>query len=118
MSLASDFKCRFSEFTAPDVDKFVLIYEPELLQYYGSPYDPANDATREIILNLLAHLIMLELRRAKTPVRNVSSRSVGGVSTSYEAGGAMDVQHAFFSTTAYGQRFLLLTASNCGPRPA
>ena len=115
MSLLDDFKARFPapEFSEAVADKYVPIYEPVLCCYYGGVYAGCD---KEIILNLLAHLIASEGASSDGSTSKpgasglVASKTVGSVSVSYDNSGSNDSGSlAWFNTTKYGQRFLLLT---------
>ena len=115
MSLLSDFKARFPEFATATVDQYVPILEPVLPAYYGEDYDPTNARNKEIVLNLTAHLIVMETMPGSASAQMVASKSVGSVSTSYQAAtGSGGDLHDAMRGTRYGQRFLLLTVGNYG----
>lgn len=115
MALIDDFKARFPEFNTGDVDTYIPILSDVWPHYYGFEY---NEDRKEIILNLVAHLLTAELDTAQESVRLTQSESVGSVSVSYAAqthkGG---VSYDFFNTTKYGQRFLMMTAKRYGGKP-
>lgn len=112
MALADDFKARFPEFEATVVTTYIPILEPVYPAYYALEYVAA---TKEIILNLLAHLITMEISAGPDALKNIESKSVGSVSVSYSAatyqGGEL---FDFMRGSKYGQRFLVLTASRYG----
>ena len=119
MSLIDDFKTRFPEdFETADVDQYVPILEPILPAYYGADYDPTKPIIKETILNLVAHLLVMEVEQdGPEAVRSVNSQSAGSVSESYNAPVAQDASLETFQATKYGQRFLLLTRRNYGGVP-
>ncbi len=112
MALIDDFKARFPEFTDAVVDQYLPILENVWTCYFNKPYTGCN---QEAILNLIAHLLTLEVRTSAAPAQTVASKSVGSVSTSYatsgQSGGAL---FDTFSSTKYGQRFLYLINSMSG----
>jgi len=111
MSLIDDFKTRFPDWDTTQVDTYVPILEPVWPSYYGRKYDD----NKEAVLNLVAHLIVMETSSGSAMAKNVESKSVGSVSVSYSAatqtGGEL---YDFFRATKYGVRFLRLTASHYG----
>lgn len=111
--MIADFKARFPEFDGAVVDVYYPILETVWPSYYGGSYD----TDRETVLNLIAHLMVGEIETSTEAVQVEASKSVGSVSVSYAARAASGGKLAdFFSTTKYGQRFLMLTAHNNGPR--
>lgn len=113
MALADDLRLRFPELNGDQVVTYAPILEPVYPVYYGGDY--ATPRGREIILNLVAHLILLETRNTTGgALRTVTSRSVGSVSESYADNSTKSQQAEFFSSTKYGQRFLLLTSYRRG----
>lgn len=118
MALIDDFKARFpDDFETATVDQFVPILEGVWPAYYGVDYDPSNATNKETILNLIAHLLVLETEDGSDALRSINSESVGSVSTSYNAPGAKDATLETFDATKYGQRFLMLTRGNYGGVP-
>lgn len=112
MALIDDFKSRFPEFDDAVVDQYLPVLEPVYPCYFGGNYEIPCD--KEAILNLLAHLLVLEERTKQSSLRTTQSRSAGGVSVSYDASANGRDTAGFFDTTKYGQRFLVLTQSNVG----
>ena len=108
--LIDDFKARFPEFSTVVVDQFFPLLEPVWPCYYGGSVDDACD--KEIILQLLAHLMVGESASSSASVKDVSSKSVGSVSVSYNSASPSSDTSLFWNTTKYGQRFLLLTNNN------
>lgn len=115
MALIDDFKSRFPEFDTAVVDQYLPILDPVWPCYYGGDYDLACD--REIILNLLAHLLVGESADSSSANRTVASKTVGSVSVSYAGLDSQSATTDFFATTKYGQRYLMLTARNAGALP-
>jgi hypothetical protein len=109
--MIDDFKARFPEFATATVDTYLPILEPVWPSYYGRDYD----ANQEAVLNLVAHLIVMETASGSGNVKSVASVSVGSVSTAYSAatqtGGE---RYDFFRTSKYGTRFLRLTMARHG----
>lgn len=115
MALIDDFKARFPEFDETQVDTYLPILEPVWPAYYAVEYDPTNARNKEAILNLIAHLFVYEVRTSAAASKEVASKTVGSVSTSYVQSAHSSGQlYDTFSTTKYGQRFLLLIRSNYG----
>lgn len=112
MALIDDFKARFPEFADATVDIYLPILADVWPAYYGREYD---NTTKEIVLNLIAHLLVMETSSKPTARQTVASKSVGSVSTSYiaptQSGGAT---FDLFNGTKYGQRFLMLIGSRYG----
>lgn len=109
MSIEDDFKARFPDFPEAAIDSYfdsVLAVWP---CYYTGAYDACN---KEIILNLIAHLIIMESNPKASSIRSVSSRSAGSVSTSYGGVSKQTDLTDFFGFSIYGQRFLFLTSRN------
>lgn len=113
MALVDDFKARFSEFATAVVDQFMPILEPVYPVYYAGDYtDPLE---KEIILNLLAHLLTMETTTSKAGTNGAAlSKTVGNVSVTYGAASEQSVNRDFFGGTKYGQRFLLLISGRRG----
>lgn len=108
MALIDDFKNRFPEFDTAVVDQYLPILDGVWQCYYGKPYAACD---KEIILNLVAHLLVLEQSPSTATVKEESSRSVGSVSVSYEARSTTSNLTDFFGATKYGQRYLMLTST-------
>lgn len=106
--MIDDFKARFPEFSSAVVDQYL----PPLMNawqcYYGKPYTACN---KEIILNLLAHLLTLSRSKGASSVRQQSSRTVGSVSVGFEATASGSNLSDFFGATKYGQAFMFLTST-------
>lgn len=113
MALIDDFAERFPEFSQAVVDQYIPILEDVWPCYYGRAYEGCN---KEIILNLIAHLVTMETSAGSSASRNVASKSVGSVSVSYEANRSNSELVDFFGATKYGQRFMLLTRRFIGPK--
>ena len=113
MAVSTDFKTRFPEFDAVTVDQYIPILEPVWPCYWGGVYtDPCS---QEIVLNLLAHLITVEISAGSENVKTAQSKSVGNVSISYSQGYApTSERNAWLKTTKYGARYQLLTSRNAG----
>ena len=113
MAVSTDFKTRFPEFEATTVDQYIPILEPVWPCYWGGVYtDPCG---QEIVLNLLAHLITVEISAGSENVKTAQSKSVGSVSVSYSQGYApTSERNAWLKTTKYGARYLWLTSRNAG----
>ena len=113
MALIDDFKIRFTEFQESVVDQYIPILEPVWPCYYGGSYDDSCD--KEIVLNLVAHLLVAETASGSTTVKNTQSQSVGNVSVSYAPGMASSsFRDDWLGSTKYGQRYMMLTRSRSG----
>ena len=113
MAVLADFKIRFPEFDAVTVDQYIPILEPVWPSYWGGRYD--EPCGQEIVLNLLAHLITVEISAGSDNVKTAQSKSVGNVSISYSQGYApTSERNAWLKTTKYGARYLWLTSRNAG----
>jgi hypothetical protein len=113
MAVAADFKIRFPEFDAVTVDQYIPILEPVWACYWGGRYD--EPCGQEIVLNLLAHLITIEISAGSGNVKTALSKSVGNVSVSYSPGYTpTSERNAWLKTTKYGARYLWLTSRNAG----
>jgi len=108
MALIDDFKARFPEFDTAVVDQRLPILESVWPCYYGRPYSGCN---KEIVLNLVAHLLVLQSSPSAASVKEESSRSVGSVSVSFESRANTSNLSDFFGSTKYGQMFLMLTST-------
>lgn len=109
MAILDDFKARFPDFDEADADQYVPIFENVWPAYFNREYEP----NKEIVLNLIAHLIVMEQQDGAGPLQSAQSKSTGSVSASYhprESGRLED----FFASTKYGQRYLLLTRTRYG----
>lgn len=111
MSLISDFKARFPEFSEAVVDQYIPILEPVWSCYFAGSYTNCN---REVVLNLLAHLMVIETNQGTGGLKSTNSRSVGSVSESYSSSTTTGKNADFFKTTKYGQRFMMLTKFRSG----
>ena len=113
MGVLADFKTRFPEFEAATVDQYITILEPVWPCYWGGDY--SDSCGQEIVLNLLAHLITVEISSGSENVKAAQSKSVGNVSVSYSQGYApTSERNAWLKTTKYGARYLWLTSRNAG----
>lgn len=112
MALIDDFKTRFPEFDAAVVDQYFPIIEPLYSCYYGGSLDDPCD--KEAILNLLAHLLVINSRQKSGSVQLAASKSVGSVSVSNVQSTISRQGAEFWLTTKYGQQFLMLTQNNIG----
>ena len=113
MAVSDDFKTRFPEFDAVTVDQYIPILEPVWPSYWGGDY--AAPSGQEIVLNLLAHLITIEISAGSENVKTALSKSVGSVSVLYSQGYApTSERNAWFKTSKYGARYMWLTSRNAG----
>lgn len=113
MALIDDFKARFPEFDTATVDQYLPILEPIWPCYYGGEYD--DPCGKEIVLNLVAHLLVAETQSGSGNVKSTQSQSVGNVSVSYSQGYAPTSERMdWLRTTKYGSRYVMLTRSRQG----
>jgi len=108
--LITDFKTRFPAFATVDVNTYLPIIETVWTSYYNKDYT----LNKEAVLNLVAHLLVLEIGTRSAAVQKEQSKSVGSVSVSYAQSTRGGSLSDFFSSTKYGQRFLFLTAHQFG----
>lgn len=114
MAMVDDFKTRFPEFDSDNVDELFPLIEDDLPLFYGADYGN-NDFDDRVLLMLTAHLFALETKSnaGKTGANNeIASKSTGNVSVSYNLPTDSSSSRLFFSTTAYGQRFLIMIKRN------
>lgn len=113
MALIDDFKARFPEFDEATVDQYIPILEDVWPCYYGGQYD--DQCGKEIVLNLVAHLLVAETKSGTGSPKSEQSKSVGSVSISYSQGYApASERDAWLKTTRYGARYMWLTSSRVG----
>lgn len=116
MALLDDFKGRFPEFPDDVADTYVPPLDDVWQFYYGGDYDVPRD--REAVLNLVAHLALMDSGTASTTgaagYRQTTSKSVGSVSVGYGTGSDETQSDSFYMATRYGQRFLILTRNRVG----
>lgn len=109
MALTDDFMARFAEFDYATVSQYIPMLGSVYPCYYGGAYEGCG---KEIILNLLAHLITVETQKGFGNPRITQSKGVGNVSVSYSEGYASTSERdAWFKTTRYGAKYLILTAN-------
>lgn len=109
MTIAADFAARFPGFDTAISDTYLPVVEPIYTEYFGGDYDNAKD--KEIILNLIAHLMLSESSSSTASSAVISSSSVDGLSFSYKTDSVKTQTDEFFGSTKYGKRFLLLTSA-------
>lgn len=106
MSIQDDFESRFP--SIPWVEAVASSWTAyTCLGYEGN---------QEAILNLIAHLLVLESQPGTGSARTAESKSVGSVSVSYGSASSGSNLATFFNSTRYGQRFWLLTGRQVGAR--
>lgn len=110
--MIDDFKARFPEIDPELVDQQMPILESVWPCYYKGSYTKCN---KEIILNLIAHLMVISTRKGSGFSTAEHSRSVDGVSVTRATRARANANTDFFNGTRYGEMFLFLTASR-GPR--
>ena len=112
MSLIDDFKGRFPAFDTDLVDSYWDSIEGAYPCYYGGAYTGVSGCDTEIILNLCAHLFLVQSDASTGPARAEESKTIGSVSVSYSS---LSDRGSFFMSTKYGQLFLQLTSARaCG----
>ena len=119
--LIDDFKVIFPQFDATLVDTLWPNLELQWPCYYNFPY-VVGSYNAQAILNLVAHLFLIESRisgdgqsKPPSPIQAVQSKSVGNVSVSYVATApSLSPTDTFFASTIYGQRYLQLIKSRMG----
>lgn len=99
MALIDDFKARFTEFDTVTVDAVFSSLESSYSSYFGGSYS----SNVETILQLLAHLFVVE---------TVMNQAMGGVIDDKN-----EDPESFFRLSKYGQRYLALIKHNYGARP-
>lgn len=111
----ADFEARFPEFTTAVLDAHYTNNANIYCCYYNKPYD-VDSCDDEAILLIIAHLIIIDKKASTSSgtVKDVASKSVEGVSTSYVVNSTNSSTDLFFNSTTYGQRFLQLTRFNHG----
>lgn len=107
MTIQTDFEARFPSITW--VEAIASTWTAYTCLAYG-------DNTKEAILNLIAHLLVLESAPGTGASRTAESKSVGSVSVSYGSASNSSNLATFFNSTRYGQRFWLLTGRQVGAR--
>lgn len=115
MTLLTDFKARFPNFDDTIADTYIPILEDVYPCYWGGNYD--TDCGKEIVLNLLAHLVLQESQSAtdSAPLKSSDSKSIGSVSVSYaNPTTTMTERNSWLRSTCYGVRYLLLTSRSQG----
>ena len=120
MTLIADFKARFPEFDATLVDANLPRLEAVYKAYFNKEYLAGVQPVSEAILNLLAHLLVVDTSAAASPLgstpaplQEATSTSVETVSQSFAGKTDSTDRTDFLRSTKYGQTFLLL-AKTCG----
>ena len=113
MALIDDLKARFTNLDDTSVDSYLPLYENNYKCYYNVEYG-SNDCDDEIILNMLAHLVQVNVDQSDSEaIKQVGSESVGSVSTSYVVA-PLDNSDKFWTSTFYGQTYKMLLSKNAG----
>lgn len=121
MALVDDFKARFPELVTQYgeavVNQRIVILENVYTCYFCGDYNDKCD--REAILNLLAHMLVVDQSGTTSAAGSgmggaVSSKSVGNVSVSYGATSDQGINRDAFGSTKYGATFLLLISGRRG----
>lgn len=113
MALIDDFKARF-DFTPADVDAAWDGLEAVWPCMYGGTYGAGETCTDQAILLLIAHLFYIGSVSGSEPSMLASSQSVGSVSVTNVVNQSASERQSFFSSTSYGQQFLLITGKRFG----
>ena len=109
--LKDDLKSRFPNMSTVTIDTYFPMYETIYTVYYGVEYG-TNSQDNEIILNLLAHLITIsDTHSDGSSIQQVGSDSVGSISTSYVTI-PLASDDKFYTSTIYGQTYLMLIRKN------
>lgn len=118
MALIDDFKARFPQLDPVCVGSMWPSLGVSWPCYYCFEYG-VSACTDEAILNLIAHLFILEQGSQESSGSNkdISAQSVGSVSVTYAGGGSASQNTQFFNTTIYGQKFLMLIKNRRGALP-
>ena len=114
MSLIDDFKIRFPNFDPTTVDTLWPQIEPILPCLYGGQYGGGDPCIDNANLYLAAHLFVVISDGQEAPSLVASSESVGSVSVSNVINSAMSDRDSFYSSTGYGQTFLIITGKRQG----
>lgn len=109
--IIADLKAWFPEL-ASVLDVIIQALAGNWACYYGGGYDGCN---KEIVLNLIGYLVSTG-QKGGAAVPTQASRSVGAVSVSFVQQSSSVNLAAFFGSTGYGQRFLMLTQSRAATR--
>ena len=110
--MLNDLIARFPDISKEAISKYFSLFEKTYTCYYGAGYGK-NSCDDEIILHLMAHLISnSDNTKNGDTAKPVSSESVGSVSVSYVQQQNITAMDAFFSTTPYGQVYLMLIKNN------
>lgn len=110
MAIIDDFKARFPEFDTATVDQYLPILSEVYPAYFNGDYEN----NKEIILNLIAHLLVNETNTGSSTVKDANSKSVGDVSVGYSDSKTENMRDAWFFATKYGARYLMLIRSRSG----
>jgi len=112
MTIIEDFKARFPEFDEATVDENLPGLEDVWQCFSGGNYE---DCGKEIVLNLLAHLLVVQTNPGTGNPKSIQSKSVGNLSVSYGAEFAPKSNRmAWFMTTKYGMQYWMLTRQRQG----
>ena len=111
MSILNDLIARFPEIDPVQAAETWPRLENVWPCYYGGKYAGCGV---EIILNLIAHLIIVDQNAGTETGLPVASQSVLSVSESYAARSKSNWRTDFFSSTKYGENFIFLTSQRFG----
>lgn len=114
MTLMDDFKARFPEFDPGAINAAWSGLESSWPCLYGGKYG-VSDCEDEIILNLIGHLFTVG-EQSSGPATIASSESVGSVSVTNYINQSMTNRESFFSSTKYGQQFIMMTQFRQGAK--
>lgn len=108
MITATDFKVRFPEFASVDDARIELFINDAVIvlneSYWGDKYDLG-------LYYYTAHVLQLGSQTESgnaDATSAIASQAVDGTSISFAQGPVNDQSEAFYSSTAYGQRYLAL----------
>ena len=109
MITPTTFKIRFPEF-ATELDARILLLIEEAELFVTTAYGKYQDIATSY---LTAHLLSVSNSTSSgntNGLKNVASKSVEGVSVSYEASTDLNQNSSFFNTTSYGRYYLSIKA--------
>lgn len=110
MSIQTDFEARFANANPP------IVWVDAVANSWPSYTCLAYEGHEEAILNLIAHLLVIDSLPGTGSARTAESKSVGSVSVSYGSATSSSNLATFFNSTRYGQKYWLLTGRQVGAR--
>lgn len=113
MTIKCDLYARFPELNTNAIDAVIDGVIDSWQSYTGLSY---STSTKEAVLNLIAHLAVIDSSASASPAGQLASVSVGSVSKSYAVISNASASSAFWMSTKYGQRYQMLMSYRIGPR--